>query len=109
MDAATDNFTFTLIGNTPFSGNYRGIQEMFEKSIGPVMSNFEALPRLIVDRLIAELDYVVVINHGEGRITKERKGYNNTYCNVIRLEESKIAKVIEYSDTALVNAVLHKD
>ena len=109
MDAVTDNFTFTLIGATPFSGTYRGIQELFEKSIGPVMSNFKIQPRLVVDRLIAEGDYVVVIDHGEGGITKEGKDYNNTYCSVIRLEDGKIAEVIEYCDTALVNTVLHKD
>ena len=38
IDSVTDDFTFTLIGTTPLSGTYKGIQEMFEKSIGPVMS-----------------------------------------------------------------------
>ena len=109
IDAVTDNFTFTLIGTTPFSGTYRGVQEMFEKSIGPVMSALETQPRLVVDRLIAEGDYVVVIDHGEGGITKEGKDYNNTYCNVIRLQDGKIAEVTEYCDTALVNAVLHRE
>lgn len=108
-DAVTDDFTFIVIGTTPFSGTYRGIQEVFEKSIGPVMSNFKTQPRLVVDRIIAEGDYVVVIDHGEGGITKEGKDYNNTYCNVIRMEDGKIAEVIEYCDTALVNAVLHRD
>ena len=109
IDAVTDNFTFTLIGTTPFSGTYRGIQEMFEKSIGPVMSALETQPRLVVDRIIAEGDYVVVVDHGEGGITKEGKDYNNTYCNVIRLQDGKIAEVTEYCDTALVNAVLHRE
>ena len=109
IDAVTDNFTFTLIGTTPFSGTYRGVQEMFEKSIGPVMSALETQPRLVVDRIIAEGDYVVVVDHGEGGITKEGKDYNNTYCNVIRLQDGKIAEVTEYCDTALVNAVLHRE
>jgi ketosteroid isomerase-like protein len=52
---------------------------------------------------------VVVVDHGEGGITKEGKGYNNTYCNVIRLQDGKIAEVTEYCDTALVNAVLHRE
>jgi ketosteroid isomerase-like protein len=109
IDAVTDNFTFTLIGTTPFSGTYRGVQELFEKSIGPVMSALETQPRLVVDRIIAEGDYVVVVDHGEGGITKEGKDYNNTYCNVIRLQDGKIAEVTEYCDTALVNAVLRRE
>ncbi len=108
IDSVTDDFTFTLIGTTPFSGTYKGIQEMFEKSIGPVMSAIKTHPRLIIDKLIAEGDYVVVVDHGEGGLTKEGKDYNNTYCNVIRLRDGKIAEVTEYCDTALVNAVLHK-
>jgi ketosteroid isomerase-like protein len=108
IDSVTDDFTFTLIGTTPFSGTYKGIQEMFEKSIGPVMSAIKTHPRLIIDKLIAEGDYVVVVDHGEGGVTKEGKDYNNTYCNVIRLQDGKIAEVTEYCDTALVNAVLHK-
>ena len=109
IDSVTDDFTFTLIGTTPFSGTYKGIQEMFEKSIGPVMSAIKTQPRLIIDKLIAEGDYVVVVDHGEGGVTKEGKDYNNTYCNVIRLQDGKIAEVTEYCDTALVNAVLHKE
>lgn len=41
IDAVSDDFTFTLIGTTPFSGTYRGVHELFEKSIGPVMSALE--------------------------------------------------------------------
>jgi ketosteroid isomerase-like protein len=109
IDAVTDDFTFTLIGKTPFSGTYRGVQELFEKSIGPVMSALKTQPRLVVDKIIAEGDYVVVVDHGEGGVTKEGKDYNNTYCNVIRMHDGKIAEVTEYCDTALVNAVLHKE
>lgn len=108
LDAVTDDFTFTLIGTTRFSGTYRGIPEMQEKSIGPVMSILKTQPRLVVDKVFADGDYVVVIDHGEGGVTKEGKDYNNTYCNVIRMHNGKIAEVTEYCDTALVNTVLHK-
>jgi hypothetical protein len=109
IDAVTDDFIFTLIGTTPFSGTYKGVQELFEKSIGPVMSALETQPRLVVDRLIAEGDYVVVVDHGEGGVSKKGKDYNNTYCNVIRLQDGKIAEVTEYCDTTLVNSVFCKD
>ena len=41
--------------------------------------------------------------------TKEGKAYNNTYCNVLRLEGGKLKKLkewTEYADSALVNAAL---
>ena len=109
IDAVTEDFTVTLIGTTPFSGTFKGVQEMFEKSMGPVMSALETQPRLVVDRIIADGDYVVVIDHGEGGVTKKGENYNNTYCNVIRLQDGKIAEITEYCDTALVNLLLHKD
>ncbi|MBU1242936.1 nuclear transport factor 2 family protein [Myxococcota bacterium] len=105
----TDDFIFTLIGATPFSGTYKGVQELFEESIRPVMPALETQLRLVVDQLIAEGDYVVVVDHGEDKVTKEGKDYNNTYCNVTRMQDGKIAEVSEYCDTALVSAVLHKE
>jgi uncharacterized protein len=42
-----------------------------------------------------------------GRNTaKEGKAYNNSYCNVLRLEGGKLKEWIEYADSALVDAVL---
>jgi ketosteroid isomerase-like protein len=38
--------------------------------------------------------------------TKEGKAYNNSYCNVLRLEGGKLKDWIEYADSALVDAVL---
>ena len=38
--------------------------------------------------------------------TKEGKAYNNSYCNVLRLEGGKLKEWTEYADSALVDAVL---
>ena len=56
-------------------------------------------------RLIAEGDLVVVEARGRN-VTQDGKTYNNTYCNVLRLESGKIREWTEYCDTALVDAVL---
>ena len=37
--------------------------------------------------------------------THDGRPYNNTYCQVIRIRDGKIAEVKEYFDTALVDAV----
>lgn len=106
IDAVTDNFIFKIIGTTPFSGTYNGIQEVVEKALGPIGAALKTQPRLVVDKIIADGEYVVVIDHGEGGMSQRGKEYNNTYCNVIRMQDGKMAEITEYCDTALVNSVL---
>lgn len=103
MNAVAEEFTVTCIGTTPLSGTYKGIKEISEKFIGPVMASFKTPPRVVVDKIIAEDDFVVVIAHGEGGVSKNGKAYNNTYCHVMRLKDGKLVESTEYLDTALVN------
>jgi len=56
-------------------------------------------------RLIAEGDLVVVEAHGRN-VTRTGRTYDNTYCNVLRLEGGKVSEWTEYCDTALIDAVL---
>ena len=104
LNAVAEDFSITCIGKTPISDTYKGIKEVSEKFIGPVMSSFKTPPRVGVDRIIAEDDFVVVVAHGDGGITKNGHAYNNTYCHVMRLQDGKIVESTEYLDTALVNA-----
>lgn len=103
VDTMAENITLTLIGTTPVSGIYKGIKEVSEKIMPRIMSSFKSQPRVIIDRLIAEGDFVVVIAHGEGGVTRNGKDYNNTYCHVMRLKDGKLVESTEYLDTALVN------
>ena len=103
LNAIAEDFSVTCIGTTPLSGTYKCIKEMSEKFIGPVMASFKNPPRVVVDRIIAEGDFVVLVAHGEGVVSKNGKAYNNTYCHVMRLKEGKLVESTEYLDTALVN------
>lgn len=105
MNSVAEDFTVTCIGTTTLSGTYKGIKEVGEKFIGPVMASFNAQPRVVIDRIIAEEDFVVLVAHGEGGITKDGKDYNNSYCHVMRLKDGKLVESTEYLDTALVNDV----
>jgi len=104
LDAVAEDFTVTCIGTTQVSGTYKGIKEVSEKLIAPVMSSFKTPPRVVIDQLIAEDDFVVVVAHGEGGVAKNGHPYNNTYCHVMRLKDGKLVESTEYLDTALVNA-----
>ena len=103
LDAVAEDFTVTCIGTTPVSGTYKGIKKVSEEFIGPVMASFESPPTVVVDRIIAEGDFVVTVAHGEGGVSKNGKAYNITYCHVMRLQDGKLVESTEYLDTALVN------
>lgn len=102
MNAFAEDFTHTVIGATPVSGTFRGVKEFGEKLTMPLMASFETVPHFVIDHIIAENDFVVVVAHGEGGRSKNGKAYNNTYCHVMRLKTGKIVEVTEYLDTALV-------
>jgi ketosteroid isomerase-like protein len=61
--------------------------------------------RTVAHRFIAEGDYVIVEARGDN-VTKAGQRYDNEYCFVFRLSDGKISEVKEYSDTALIDAVL---
>ena len=104
VDAMAEDLTLTLIGTTPISGTFKGVKEVSEKVMPRIMSSFKSQPRVVIDRLIAEDDFVVVVAHGEGGVAKNGHPYNNTYCHVMRLKDGKLVESTEYLDTALVNA-----
>ncbi|MEQ9464491.1 MAG: nuclear transport factor 2 family protein [Haliea sp.] len=100
--AFAESMVWTIIGSTPISGVYAGIKEIQSALAPKMMNSFEEVPRMIVDRLIADDDHVVVLAHGEGGRSKNGTECNNTYCHVLRLEDGKLVELIEYCDTDLI-------
>jgi ketosteroid isomerase-like protein len=99
-----DDITWTNIGNTKFSGTYSGKQALVEELLGPLFGQLKAGIASTIERLTAEDDVVVAQTAGTAE-THDGTAYNNTYCQVIRIRDGKIAEVKEYFDTALVDAV----
>ena len=104
FDMLSDDVTWTNIGNTRFSGSYKGKQAVLEQLLGPLFGQLKAGIASEIERLTAEGDIVVAQTSGTAE-THDGTPYNNTYCQVIRVHEGKIAEVKEYFDTALVDAV----
>ncbi|MBI3303301.1 MAG: nuclear transport factor 2 family protein [Deltaproteobacteria bacterium] len=99
---ADDDFTFTLIGTTPFSGTIRGKQAVLEALRNALGTRIEGGGiAMTIDNLIAEGDYVAEQARGKARM-KNGKDYNNTYCRVWRMVNGKVKSVVEYLDTELV-------
>jgi uncharacterized protein len=100
-----DDFRWINIGTSKWSGTFDGKAAVMRDLLAPLWARLVERTRTSAHRFIAEGDYVVVEARGDN-VTKAGKPYNNEYCFVFRLSEGKITEVKEYSDTALIEAVL---
>ena len=103
-----DDITWTNIGTTKFSGTYAGKQALSENLLGPLFGQLKAGISSQVEHLTAEGDTVVAQTTGTAE-TVDGVPYNNTYCQVIRIRDGQIARVMEYMDTALIDSVFGVD
>ena len=100
-----DDVTWSIIGTTRWSRTYRGKRAVIDELLRPLFARFADRYTAIATRLIAEDDLVVV--EARGRVTTvEGRPYPNTYCYVCRCRDDRIVELVEYLDTALVDAVL---
>lgn len=108
MDAClaliADDVSWTNIGSTRFSGTQVGKQALLENLLGPLFSQLKSGIATNLVRLVAEDDIVVAQTTGVAETTAGVP-YNNTYCQVMRIRDGQIAEVMEYMDTALIDAV----
>ena len=101
LERLADDVRFTIIGSTKFSGTYDGKQDVIDRLLTPLMAALEGGLEVKPYRLVAEGDTVVVQADGRS-ITKTGKRYDNTYCQVFRIEGGKVKQITEYLDTELV-------
>lgn len=105
VESLADDVRWTIIGTTKWSRTFDGKQAVLTELIGPLRAQFTDPIRVTAHRFIAEGDNVAVEARGQAT-TKAGKAYNNTYCWVFRLADSKVQELTEYMDTALVTVVL---
>lgn len=79
-------------------------QETIRNLLAPLMAQF-ADYRASAEEIIADGDRVVVRATAEAR-TVGGEPYPQAYCYVFRVADGRLAEVIEYCDTALVERVL---
>ena len=103
LASIAEDFRWTIMGTTKFSGTYQGKQAVIDKLLTPLIAQLDGPICVTADRFIAEDDYVVMQGHGTAT-TKTGKPYNNTYCVVSRIAQGKIQEMTEYLDTELVTA-----
>jgi ketosteroid isomerase-like protein len=105
LESLTDDFRFVITGTSKWSRSYEGKAVVLAELFAPLRDRIDGRIRTVPVRLIAEGDLVVVEARGRN-VTRDGRSYNNTYCNVLRLEGGKVAEWTEYCDTALIDTVL---
>jgi uncharacterized protein len=103
--AMAEDVVWTVMGSASWARAYRGKAAVLDELQRPVFANFATTYRCRAERILVDGDEVVVLAKGEAT-TKKGKPYCNDYCFVIRMAEGRIAEIVEYMDTALVDAVL---
>lgn len=105
VDTWADDFSWTCIGSTKWSGTVRGKQAVLNDLFKPLYEQFATRYSSHATRFVAEDDIVVIEAKGNVQ-TRAGKRYDNTYCFVCRLEDGKVRELTEYLDTELVTAAL---
>lgn len=105
IDLWADDFTWSIIGSTPWSKTFSGRESVQRDLMAPLFSNFATKYTNTATRFIAEGNYVVIECQGNVT-TKAGQPYNNTYCYVCEMVDGKLKALKEYSDTDLIARVL---
>lgn len=105
LDRLADDFRFVIMGTGSWSRSFDGKAVVLTELFAPLRERIAGRIATIPVRLIAEADLVVVEARGRNT-TREGRAYDNTYCNVIRLEAGQFKEWIEYCDTLLIENVL---
>jgi ketosteroid isomerase-like protein len=100
-----DDFTWSIIGSTPWSKTYRGKEAVQNDLMAPLFSKFASRYTNTAFRFIAEDDFVVIECRGNVT-TKAGQPYNNTYCYVCRMADGQLQELTEYCDTELITGAL---
>lgn len=105
IESLDDNICWIIMGTTKWSKTYKGKQVVLTELLQPLFAQFADQYKNTAHRFIAEDDYVVIECRGQVT-TKMGSPYNNHYCWVCCLAESKLQEIIEYSDTELIASSL---
>jgi ketosteroid isomerase-like protein len=101
FESMSDDMKWTWMGSNNLSKTFNGKKSVVNELWGSVKTTITQPYKFIINRLIAEGDYVVIEGVGQN-MTIEGKPYNNKYCWVCHIVEKKLKEVNEYMDTELV-------
>ena len=96
---------WTVIGSTPISGTYDSLADFNERASKVIRGQLiKPLVGKVID-VLADGDHVILRWESSSE-AKNGTAYEQTYCWVMRFEDSKIVETTAYLDTELVSAML---
>lgn len=105
VDAMAEDFRWRFAGEWSWARDWGSTKrEVRANLLGPLMAQFDRFG-INADEIIAEADSVVVRATADAT-TIRGEAYHQAYCYVFRVAHGRIAEVLEYCDTALVERVL---
>jgi uncharacterized protein len=105
IEHLADDVEWTIIGSTPLSGVYRGRDAVVSELFAGLRARLSGPVQFSFDRFITDGDRVVMEAHGHA-VTHDDRSYDNRYCVIFDIVDGRLARIIDYVDTQLVNAVL---
>jgi ketosteroid isomerase-like protein len=100
VEALHPDVRWTTSGSSVWSRTFQGKTAVLHELLAPVRAQVVERIQLTVCRLLADGEHIVVEAKGRAT-TKAGPTYDNEYCFVYRVIESKIVEVTEYLDTQL--------
>lgn len=105
-NAMADDFRWVFPGNWSWAGSWEPKSVVLDALLRPLMAQFTEY-RSEADLIFAKDDRVVVQARGYAT-TVRGEAYHQNYCYIFRVADGRLAEVVEYCDTALVERVLER-
>jgi ketosteroid isomerase-like protein len=100
-----DDVRWTVIGSTPISGTYESKRDFIKGASGKLFSGLKGPLTGSIRNVFADGDHVIVQWQAQAEMASGGT-YDQTYCWVLRLDDSMIVESDAYLDTEMVRAVL---
>jgi uncharacterized protein len=103
FETLADDATWTIIGDTPLSKHFT--KDTLLTDMIPLLSTFKEPAQMAVRFIIAEEDRAAVIASVKG-VGPYGPYVQDPYCFVTRVQDGKVAEIVEYLDTCAVETAL---
>jgi ketosteroid isomerase-like protein len=107
FELLSEDVTWTIAGNSPFSRTYAGKKEFMDTVIAPLNARLASIIVPKVRRLYAEGDTVIALWDGTARAS-DGQPYNNTYAWFMKFKEGRIVDVVAFFDTGELVALWNR-
>jgi len=98
FELLSEDVTWTIAGNSPFSRTYVGKKEFMDAVISPLNARLASVIVPKVRRIYADGDTIIVLWDGTAQ-AKDGRAYNNTYAWFMKFKSGRIVDVVAFFDT----------